>query len=108
MTDTYSHFTGILHKTEAANTSRPYREGGKLLSNVFLIHTFTVEYIPKYGDRELRELWPRLLRKIPAMFTGLVVEPALLHGDLWSGNVAENEEGAGKPLNSHFMSPVFD
>ncbi|TTQ55691.1 Ketosamine-3-kinase [Bagarius yarrelli] len=31
--------------------------------------------------------------KIPAMFADVEVEPALLHGDLWSGNIAECTEG---------------
>lgn len=50
----------------------------------------------QYGDRELRELWPQLQRRIPSFFAGLEIEPALLHGDLWSGNAAENEEGPGE------------
>ncbi|XP_069916175.1 fructosamine-3-kinase isoform X3 [Oryctolagus cuniculus] len=31
--------------------------------------------------------------KIPALFCGLEVVPALLHGDLWSGNAAEDDAG---------------
>ncbi|XP_055971421.1 fructosamine-3-kinase isoform X1 [Sorex fumeus] len=46
-----------------------------------------------YADQELRELWARLQVKIPDMFSGLEIVPALLHGDLWSGNVAEDDEG---------------
>ncbi|XP_013361462.1 PREDICTED: fructosamine-3-kinase isoform X2 [Chinchilla lanigera] len=46
-----------------------------------------------YADREARELWSRLQVKIPDLFRGLEIVPALLHGDLWSGNVAENDEG---------------
>lgn len=46
-----------------------------------------------YGDREARELWARLQLKIPQLFAGIEVEPALLHGDLWSGNVAEYTDG---------------
>ena len=54
----------------------------------------------QYGDRELRELWPQLQRRIPGFFAELEIEPALLHGDLWSGNAAENEEGPGRSINS--------
>lgn len=50
----------------------------------------------QYGDREVRELWPQLQRRIPSFFVDLEIEPALLHGDLWSGNAAENEEGPGR------------
>ncbi|XP_048846691.1 ketosamine-3-kinase [Brienomyrus brachyistius] len=46
-----------------------------------------------YGDREARELWSRLQLKIPQLFTGIEVVPALLHGDLWGGNVAECVDG---------------
>ncbi|TRY90294.1 hypothetical protein DNTS_012374 [Danionella cerebrum] len=46
-----------------------------------------------HGDREARELWAKLQLKIPEMFKDVEVVPALLHGDLWSGNVAESSEG---------------
>ncbi|XP_029913584.1 ketosamine-3-kinase [Myripristis murdjan] len=46
-----------------------------------------------YGDREVRELWSQLQLKIPQMFSDVEVVPALLHGDLWGGNVAECEDG---------------
>ncbi|XP_008050316.1 fructosamine-3-kinase isoform X1 [Carlito syrichta] len=46
-----------------------------------------------YADREARELWSRLQVKIPDLFGGLEIVPALLHGDLWSGNVAEDDAG---------------
>lgn len=72
-----------------------------------------------YGDREARELWAKLQvqkenilytflyvcmnalterllycvlylqLKIPQFFTDMVIFPALLHGDLWGGNVAQ-------------------
>ncbi|XP_064170455.1 ketosamine-3-kinase-like isoform X2 [Anguilla rostrata] len=45
------------------------------------------------GDREAQELWSQLQLKIPKMFEGAQVHPALLHGDLWSGNVAESSDG---------------
>ncbi|XP_076000399.1 ketosamine-3-kinase [Genypterus blacodes] len=46
-----------------------------------------------YGDREARELWTQLQLKIPQLFTDVEIVPALLHGDLWGGNVAECTEG---------------
>ncbi|XDV13710.1 hypothetical protein PO909_002068 [Leuciscus waleckii] len=46
-----------------------------------------------YGDREARELWSKLQMKIPQLFTDVEVVPALLHGDLWGGNVAECSDG---------------
>ncbi|XP_060797960.1 ketosamine-3-kinase isoform X2 [Neoarius graeffei] len=46
-----------------------------------------------YGDREAKELWASLQLKISQLFAGVDVVPALLHGDLWSGNVAEYSTG---------------
>ncbi|PSN35296.1 Fructosamine-3-kinase [Blattella germanica] len=48
-----------------------------------------------YGDKEVRELWSRLQNKIPNFFKDMTIEPALLHGDLWGGNVAESANGPG-------------
>ncbi|KAM6956901.1 ketosamine-3-kinase [Aplochiton taeniatus] len=46
-----------------------------------------------YGDTEARELWTQLQLKIPRLFADVEVYPALLHGDLWGGNVAECSDG---------------
>ncbi|XP_034046921.1 ketosamine-3-kinase [Thalassophryne amazonica] len=46
-----------------------------------------------YGDREVRELWAQLQLQIPQLFKDVEIVPALLHGDLWGGNVAETAEG---------------
>ncbi|XP_075375007.1 ketosamine-3-kinase-like isoform X2 [Mycteria americana] len=45
------------------------------------------------GDREARELWAQLQLKIPSLFCDVEIVPALLHGDLWGGNVAEDDSG---------------
>ncbi|XP_049813906.1 fructosamine-3-kinase-like isoform X1 [Schistocerca nitens] len=45
------------------------------------------------GDPEVRELWSELQLKIPKFFEGLDIQPALLHGDLWGGNIAETATG---------------
>ncbi|PVD33133.1 hypothetical protein C0Q70_08582 [Pomacea canaliculata] len=48
----------------------------------------------EYGDREARDLWSQLLPRLSQLFDGLgEIKPALLHGDLWSGNVAEDKNG---------------
>lgn len=47
----------------------------------------------EYGDREARELWSHLQLKIPELFRDMKINPALLHGDLWGGNVAEDQSG---------------
>ncbi|XP_039595855.1 ketosamine-3-kinase isoform X1 [Polypterus senegalus] len=46
-----------------------------------------------YGDQQARELWSELQLRIPELFQDVEIVPALLHGDLWGGNVAENEAG---------------
>ncbi|NWW80266.1 KT3K kinase, partial [Climacteris rufus] len=45
------------------------------------------------GDREAIELWAQLQLKIDNFFYGVEIVPALLHGDLWGGNVAEDDAG---------------
>ncbi|RXG54929.1 Fructosamine-3-kinase [Armadillidium vulgare] len=42
-----------------------------------------------YGDREAVSLWSTLSAKLPDFFKGMDIEPSLLHGDLWSGNIGE-------------------
>ena len=40
-------------------------------------------------------LWNEVLRKLPHFFAGDEMVPALLHGDLWSGNAAVTSESPG-------------
>ncbi|XP_076453176.1 fructosamine-3-kinase-like isoform X2 [Babylonia areolata] len=46
----------------------------------------------EYNDREAGQEWAVLQRNIPKFFTGLTIVPALLHGDLWSGNAGETAD----------------
>lgn len=51
-----------------------------------------------YGDRQCLELWSGLQIVIPLFFKefhekGKQIRPSLLHGDLWSGNAAETDNG---------------
>uniref|UniRef100_S4RIZ6 protein-ribulosamine 3-kinase n=1 Tax=Petromyzon marinus TaxID=7757 RepID=S4RIZ6_PETMA len=46
-----------------------------------------------YGERETHELWSRLQLRLGDFFRDVEVVPALLHGDLWTGNAAEINEG---------------
>lgn len=53
----------------------------------------------EHGDRELHQEWSRLQIKLEKFFvdlkqSGESIVPALLHGDLWSGNAAELLEDA--------------
>ncbi|GCB65612.1 ketosamine-3-kinase isoform X4 [Scyliorhinus torazame] len=47
----------------------------------------------EYADREARDLWSKLQLKIPALFHDMEIMPALLHGDLWGGNIGQVEDG---------------
>ncbi|XP_073257704.1 ketosamine-3-kinase-like [Porites lutea] len=48
----------------------------------------------EYGDSEARSLWSSLKLKIPEFFKDVPdIKPSLLHGDLWSGNAAETDDG---------------
>ncbi len=48
------------------------------------------------ADKEAQDLWAKLKDEIPSMFDGLGdIEPALMHGDLWSGNVAQTQGEPG-------------
>lgn len=46
-----------------------------------------------YNDTEIRDLWSQLKTQIPFFFGDMQIYPSLLHGDLWSGNVAETNTG---------------
>ena len=45
-----------------------------------------------YGG-ELQTLGEKLLLEMPALFNGREIRPAMLHGDLWGGNVAGLSDG---------------
>ncbi|BFZ18706.1 hypothetical protein BsWGS_21745 [Bradybaena similaris] len=47
----------------------------------------------KYNDREARPVWSSLAPNLHKMFKDIKIQPALLHGDLWGGNVGETAEG---------------
>ena len=41
------------------------------------------------GTGRLESYGPRLKVALPSFFQGLEIKPALLHGDLWKGNVGK-------------------
>ncbi|XP_054989191.1 fructosamine-3-kinase isoform X3 [Sorex araneus] len=50
-------------------------------------------YVTKFGFHTVTCCGFITQVKIPDLFSGLEIVPALLHGDLWSGNVAEDDAG---------------
>lgn len=47
----------------------------------------------KYGDSEIRRKGEKFISFFPRFFVGVNVSPSLLHGDLWGGNTAADENG---------------
>ncbi|KAK6119422.1 hypothetical protein DH2020_046838 [Rehmannia glutinosa] len=47
----------------------------------------------QYGDSLIYEKGQRLVKNMAPLFDGVVIEPCLLHGDLWSGNISSDKNG---------------
>ncbi|KAL8495372.1 hypothetical protein ACS0TY_019500 [Phlomoides rotata] len=47
----------------------------------------------QYGDSLIYERGERLVKNMRPLFDGAVIEPCLLHGDLWSGNISSDKNG---------------
>ncbi|PWZ04146.1 Protein-ribulosamine 3-kinase, chloroplastic [Zea mays] len=54
------------------------------------INTLTDDWIEFYSKHRLGQ---RLIKNIRPLFDGAVIEPCLLHGDLWSGNISSDSNG---------------
>ncbi|XP_025015578.2 protein-ribulosamine 3-kinase, chloroplastic isoform X2 [Ricinus communis] len=52
--------------------------------------------LDKYGDSSIYQKGQRLVKNMAPLFEGIVTEPCLLHGDLWSGNISSDKNG--KPV----------
>lgn len=47
----------------------------------------------QYGDSSIYEKGQRLVKSMGPLFDDVVIEPCLLHGDLWSGNISSDKNG---------------
>ncbi|XP_015950949.1 protein-ribulosamine 3-kinase, chloroplastic isoform X2 [Arachis duranensis] len=47
----------------------------------------------QYGDSLIYERGQRLVKSIGKLFENVAIEPCLLHGDLWSGNISSDKNG---------------
>ncbi|XP_010255538.1 PREDICTED: protein-ribulosamine 3-kinase, chloroplastic [Nelumbo nucifera] len=47
----------------------------------------------QFGDSTIYEKGQRLVKNMGPLFEGAVLEPCLLHGDLWSGNISSDKNG---------------
>ncbi|XP_027336845.1 protein-ribulosamine 3-kinase, chloroplastic [Abrus precatorius] len=49
--------------------------------------------LDQYGDRTIYEKGKRLVKSMGPLFANVMIEPCLLHGDLWSGNISSDKNG---------------
>ncbi|XP_017442285.1 protein-ribulosamine 3-kinase, chloroplastic isoform X2 [Vigna angularis] len=49
--------------------------------------------LDQFGDRTIYEKGQRLVKSMGRLFANVKIEPCLLHGDLWSGNISSNKNG---------------
>ncbi|XP_034206186.1 protein-ribulosamine 3-kinase, chloroplastic isoform X2 [Prunus dulcis] len=49
--------------------------------------------LDQYGDSTIYEKGQRLVKSMGPLFENVVIEPCLLHGDLWSGNISSDKNG---------------
>ncbi|KAM7512032.1 hypothetical protein LguiB_010907 [Lonicera macranthoides] len=47
----------------------------------------------QYGDSTIYEKGQRVMKNLGSLFENVVIEPCLLHGDLWSGNISSDKNG---------------
>ncbi|KAK9094781.1 hypothetical protein Scep_026250 [Stephania cephalantha] len=47
----------------------------------------------QFGDSTIYEKGERLMKNLGPLFENVAIEPCLLHGDLWSGNVSADKDG---------------
>ncbi|CAK9134464.1 unnamed protein product [Ilex paraguariensis] len=47
----------------------------------------------QYGDSTIYERGQRLVKNMGPLFEDVLIEPCLLHGDLWSGNISSDKNG---------------
>ncbi|KAH1256178.1 Protein-ribulosamine 3-kinase, chloroplastic [Glycine max] len=60
--------------------------------------------LDQYGDRTIYDKGQRLVKSMTPLFANVVIEPCLLHGDLWSGNISSDKNG--EP--THFEGPLIE
>ncbi|XP_065864741.1 protein-ribulosamine 3-kinase, chloroplastic isoform X1 [Euphorbia lathyris] len=49
--------------------------------------------LDQYGDLTIYQRGQRLVKNMAPLFENMVIEPCLIHGDLWSGNVSSDKTG---------------
>ncbi|KAF2315354.1 hypothetical protein GH714_038908 [Hevea brasiliensis] len=49
--------------------------------------------LDQYGDTSIYQKGQRLVKNMAPLFENIVIEPCLLHGDLWSGNISSDKNG---------------
>ncbi|KAF9687774.1 hypothetical protein SADUNF_Sadunf02G0128000 [Salix dunnii] len=49
--------------------------------------------LDQYGDSTIYQKGERLVKNMAPLFQNIDIEPCLLHGDLWSGNISSDKNG---------------
>ncbi|CAI0425231.1 unnamed protein product [Linum tenue] len=104
---------GAMYETETIRVPRPFKVGALPTGGSYII----MEYIefgaarsnqggsllkcikPGNQQKALALTWTiqlagqRLVKNMAALFENIVIEPCLLHGDLWSGNISSDKSG---------------
>ncbi len=80
------------HIGSTPQTNRPHATWPEFFTNERLRPQLALAERHGYG-RDLLDDGMRLTEKLPALFSGHQPQPSLLHGDLWSGNVACDADG---------------
>ncbi|KAH1256177.1 Protein-ribulosamine 3-kinase, chloroplastic [Glycine max] len=76
---------GAMYETGTIRVPKPYKVGPLPTGGSFII----MEFIQFGASRG----YQRLVKSMTPLFANVVIEPCLLHGDLWSGNISSDKNG---------------
>ncbi|KAH1241028.1 Protein-ribulosamine 3-kinase, chloroplastic [Glycine max] len=76
---------GAMYETGTIRVPKPYKVGLLPTGGSFII----MEFIQFGASRG----YQRLVKSMGPLFANVVIEPCLLHGDLWSGNISSDING---------------
>ncbi|KAK6918434.1 Fructosamine/Ketosamine-3-kinase [Dillenia turbinata] len=99
---------GEMHKAGKSETGFGF-DVENTIGSTPQINTWTADWIEFYGEHRLGyqlklaldqyrdttvyEKGQRLVKSMRPLFENIVIEPCLLHGDLWSGNISADKNG---------------
>ncbi|KVH89136.1 Fructosamine/Ketosamine-3-kinase [Cynara cardunculus var. scolymus] len=94
-----------MYETKSIRVPQPFKVGALPTGGSYIIMEF-IEFGSSRGDQSLlgrklaemhkatkSENGQRLVKNLGALFEDVTIEPCLLHGDLWSGNISSDKNG---------------